>query len=239
MSDMPPKDVLPQGKAAATKALEIDESLAEAHATLAFIHTLFDWDWAEAEKEAKRAIALYPNLALAHMAYAELLCKTGRHQEAITEGTRAQELDPLSLIINTLYRSYLYQARRNDEATARLQKTIELDPNFWLAYLLLGKIYFNNRITGLEQITPENVNTLAKAWSTEIADNGEQESSPIIWQGTMYLGTPHDNVLALDAATGKLKWQFPYDPSYVLLYSVTRGVGIAGFSALWIGFLAN
>jgi TolB-like protein/Flp pilus assembly protein TadD/class 3 adenylate cyclase len=143
MSDMPPKDVLPQGKAAATKALEIDESLAEAHATLAFIHTLFDWDWAEAEKEAKRAIALYPNLALAHMAYAELLCKTGRHQEAITEGTRAQELDPLSLIINTLYGSYLYQARRNEEATARLQKTIELDPNFWLAYLLLGKIYFN------------------------------------------------------------------------------------------------
>ena len=143
MSDMPPKDVLPQGKAAATKALEIDESLAEAHATLAFIHTLFDWDWAEAEKEAKRAIALNPNLGLAHMAYAELLCKTGRHQEAITEGTRAQELDPLSLIINTLHGSYLYQARRNDEATTRLQKTIELDPNFWLAYLLLGKIYFN------------------------------------------------------------------------------------------------
>jgi alcohol dehydrogenase (cytochrome c) len=94
-------------------------------------------------------------------------------------------------------------------------------------WMLPGKIYFNNRYTGLEQITVENVNTLAKAWSTEIADHGEQESSPVIWQGTMYLGTPHDNVLALDAATGKLKWQFPYNPSYVLLYSVTRGVGIA------------
>ena len=143
MSDMPPKDVLPQAKAAATKALEIDESLAEPHATLSFIHTWFDWDWAEAEKEAKRAIALNPNLGSAHIAYAQLLSVTGRHQEAITEGTRAQELDPLSLIINTLHGSFLYYARRDDEASARLQKTIELDPNFWLARVVLGKVYIS------------------------------------------------------------------------------------------------
>ena len=143
MSDMPPKDVLPQAKAAATKALEIDESLAEPHATLSFIHTWFDWDWAEAEKEAKRAIALNPNLGSAHIAYAQLLSVTGRHQEAITEGTRAQELDPLSLLINTLHGSFLYYARRDDEASARLQKTIELDPNFWLARVVLGKVYIS------------------------------------------------------------------------------------------------
>ena len=143
ISDMHPKDVMPQAKAAATKALEIDESLAEPHATLVFTHIWFDWDWAEAEKEAKRAIALNPNLGLAHMAYAYVLSTTGRHQEAITEGTRAQQLDPLSLIINTLDGEYLYWARRNDEAITRLQKTIELDPNFWLADFLLGKIYFN------------------------------------------------------------------------------------------------
>jgi len=138
-SDMRPRDVLPQGKAAATRALEIDESLAEPHATLAFVYTWFDWDWAEAEKEAKRAIALNPNLGFSHLAYAQLLSKTGRHQEAITEATRAQELDPLSLIINTLHGSYLYQARRDDEAITRLQKTIELDPNFWLAFLPWGR----------------------------------------------------------------------------------------------------
>ncbi len=143
MSDMPPKDVLPQAKAAATKALEIDESLAEPHATLSFIHTWFDWDWAEAEKEAKRAIALNPNLGSAHIAYAQLLSVTGRHQEAITEGTRAQEFDPLSLLINTLHGSFLYYARRDDEASARLQKTIELDPNFWLARVVLGKVYIS------------------------------------------------------------------------------------------------
>jgi alcohol dehydrogenase (cytochrome c) len=113
-------------------------------------------------------------------------------------------------------------AQSGPDASALLNA--ENDNNNWM---LPGKIYYNNRYTGLEQITPQNVHALAKAWSTEIADAGEQESSPIIWQGTMYLGTPHDNVLALDAATGKLKWQFPYNPSYVLLYSVTRGVGIA------------
>ena len=94
-------------------------------------------------------------------------------------------------------------------------------------WTLPGKTYENNRYTGLNQITPGNVKTLAKAWSTQVADGGEQEASPIVWHGTMYLATPHDNVLALDAATGKLKWQFPYNPSYVLLYAVNRGVGIA------------
>jgi alcohol dehydrogenase (cytochrome c) len=99
------------------------------------------------------------------------------------------------------------------------------DNNNWA---LPGKNYANNRYTGLTQVTPQNVHTLAKAWSTEIADNGQQESSLTVWNGTMYFGTPHDNVLALDAATGKVKWQFPYDPSYSILYLVSRGVGLEG-----------
>ncbi|MDB5094846.1 MAG: alcohol dehydrogenase [Candidatus Eremiobacteraeota bacterium] len=94
-------------------------------------------------------------------------------------------------------------------------------------WFLPGKTLHNNRYTGLDQITPQNVNTLAKAWSTEIADNGQQESGLLIWQGTMYLSTPHDNVLAVDATTGKLKWQFSYNPAYSLVYTVNRGVGLA------------
>jgi alcohol dehydrogenase (cytochrome c) len=70
------------------------------------------------------------------------------------------------------------------------------------------------------------VRSPTKAWTTKIADDGEQEASPIVWHGIMYLATPHDSVLALDAKTGKLKWQFPYNPSYVLLFAVNRGVGI-------------
>jgi alcohol dehydrogenase (cytochrome c) len=94
-------------------------------------------------------------------------------------------------------------------------------------WILPGKTYANNRYTALDQIGPQNVKTLAKAWTTAIADDGQQEASPIVWHGTMYLSTPHESVLALDAKTGKLKWQFPYNPSYVLLFAVNRGVGIA------------
>lgn len=97
------------------------------------------------------------------------------------------------------------------------------DDNDWP---LPGKNYSNNRYTGLNQITPQNVHSLTKAWSTEIADNGQQESSLVVWHGNMYFATPHDNVMAVDGATGKVKWQFPYNPSYSLLYNVTRGVGI-------------
>jgi len=156
-SDLPPKQVLPQAKAAATKALELDESLAEAHASLAFSLNWFDWNWDGAEIEAKRAIALNPNSAFAHYAYAHLLSNLGRHQEATAEGARARELDPLSLILNTVDGLVLYHARRNDEAIARLQKTLELDPNFWFAHQTLGKVYLQ------ERKHPETMAELSKA----------------------------------------------------------------------------
>jgi alcohol dehydrogenase (cytochrome c) len=94
-------------------------------------------------------------------------------------------------------------------------------------WILPQKNYANNRYSGLTEITPQNAGTLAKAWVTEIADDGEQEAAPIVWHGTMYLATPHDSVLALDATTGELKWQYPYSPQYVLAFAVNRGVGIA------------
>lgn len=94
-------------------------------------------------------------------------------------------------------------------------------------WILPGKTYQNNRYTGLDAITPQNVAHLTKAWTTQIADDGEQEASPIVWHGTMYIATSHDSVLALDAQTGELKWQYPYSPQYVLAYAVNRGVGIA------------
>jgi alcohol dehydrogenase (cytochrome c) len=93
-------------------------------------------------------------------------------------------------------------------------------------WILPGKTYSNNRYTSLPQITPQNVHKLSKAWSTALADNGEQEASPIVWHGTMYVTTPHESILALDAATGAVKWQFPYNPSYVRLFAVNQGVGI-------------
>ncbi len=138
-ADIPSKECLPQAKAAARKALEIDDSLAEAHASLSFSLIWFDWDWASGEKEAKRAIALNPNSAHAHFAYAHVLSDLGRHDEAIAEIARARELDPVFLLYRALEGMFLHHAGRNDEAGANLQKVLELDPNFWITPPSVGK----------------------------------------------------------------------------------------------------
>lgn len=140
-SDVPPHEAIPQAKAAAAKAIELDDSLAEPHASLTFIRFWYDWDWANAEEEGKRAIQLNPNSAFAHISYAHLLSDLGRHDEAIAQGKRARELEPVSLIINALNGAVLYYANRLEESAARLQDTLELEPNFWVARLFLGKVF--------------------------------------------------------------------------------------------------
>ena len=144
-ADVPAKDCLPQAKAAAMKAIELDDSLAEAHSSLSFALIWYDWDWAAGEKEASRAISLDPNSAMAHFAYAHVLSDRGRHQEAITEIARARELEPVFLLLPALEGMFLHHAGRNDEALARLQKALELDPNFWVTHLMLGKVYTRQR----------------------------------------------------------------------------------------------
>lgn len=144
-ADVPSKDCLPQAKAAALKAIEIDDSLAEAHSCLSFALIWYDWDWAAADKEAKRAISLDPNSAMAHFAYAHVLSDQGLHWEAIAEIAHARELEPVVLLFPALEGMFLHHAGRNDEALARLQKTLELDPNFWLTHLMLGKVYTEQR----------------------------------------------------------------------------------------------
>src|SRR5207248_1889049 len=94
--EMPSTEFLPKAKAAAQKAIEIDDTLAEAHAELGFIIFWYDWDWSAAENQFKRALELDPNSADAHLSYAHLLSNTGRHAEALAEAKRARELDPLN-----------------------------------------------------------------------------------------------------------------------------------------------
>ncbi len=142
-SDRPAKEVFPQAKAAATKAVQIDESLAESHAALASVLMWFDWDWVGAEREARRAISLNPNSGFSHLAYMLLLSNLGRHQEAMAEGARARELDPVSLLTNSGEGTALLFAGRKDEARERFQKTVELDPNFWIPHLWLGQLYLD------------------------------------------------------------------------------------------------
>jgi TolB-like protein/Flp pilus assembly protein TadD len=156
-SDVASKDCLPQAMAAARKALEIDESLAEAHASLSFCLIWFDWDWVNGEREAQRAIALNPNSSFAHFAYAHVLSDLGRHQEAIAEMARARELDPVFLLVRALEGMFFHHAGRDDEASARLQSALELDPNFWITHLTLGKVYAH------EGKYPEAISELTKA----------------------------------------------------------------------------
>ena len=125
---LPPRDCFPKAKAAATKALDLDNALAEAHAALAYA-TLFDWDWVGAEREFKRAIELNPNSAISHQRYTDFLEIRLRFNEAMTEAQRAQELDPLSPeIVRQMGSTYLFM-RRYDEAAAQYQKALDLNPN--------------------------------------------------------------------------------------------------------------
>ena len=127
---LPPKEAMPKAKAAAMRALELDESLAEAHTSLARVLAVYDWDWAGAEKEFKRAIELNPRYAVAHQWYGGYFEATGRHAEAIAQRKLAQELDPLSPILNFELGLAFYFARNYDQSIEQFQKTLELDPNF-------------------------------------------------------------------------------------------------------------
>jgi serine/threonine-protein kinase len=142
--NLPFREAYPRAKAAAMRALAIDETLAEAHVSLAMVQKEHDWDWASAGREYQRALELNPNYPIAHQWFGEYLAALGRYQEAITEFQRALELDPLSLIIHaTLGRHGYYFARQYDQAIAQFQKTLEMDENFFVAHLFLGWTYAN------------------------------------------------------------------------------------------------
>jgi len=136
-----PREAFPKAKAAALKALEIDDALGEAHNSLAFVRFSFEWDWSGAEQEFKRAIELNPNYATTRHWYAIYLMTMGRNEEAIAEMRRAQELEPLSLIINTNLGWAFYYARQYDQAIEQYQRTLEMDANFANARLRLGEAY--------------------------------------------------------------------------------------------------
>ena len=122
--NVPPKEAFPRPKAAAQKALEIDDTLAEAHASLGYIKIFYDWDWSGAEKEYQRAIELSPSYALSHQWYGITLLSVGRFEESIAEYKRAVELAPLSLSINRGFGVAFYEARQYDQAIQQERKTL-------------------------------------------------------------------------------------------------------------------
>ena len=139
LTGSPPQESFPKAKAAALKALEIDDNLAEAHTSLAEVKNL-EWDWNGAEIEYQRALALNPSYAIARLWHSVLLSFAGQHEAAISEAERAQELDPLSSVIGTNLGQVFYNSRQYEKAREAVQKTLEVSPDFLLARFILGLI---------------------------------------------------------------------------------------------------
>jgi TolB-like protein/Tfp pilus assembly protein PilF len=138
---LPPKETFPKAKAAAMRALEIDDTLAEAYASLAFVSYRFDWDWTTAEKHFRRAVELKPSYPTAYHWYGESIVALGRFEESIVELQKAQELDPLSIPINTDLGQSYYFARQYERSAEQLLKTLEMDADFVRARVLCGAVY--------------------------------------------------------------------------------------------------
>ncbi len=139
--DAHPGQAHPKAQAAALKALEIDDTLAEAHTSYAFVETWYDWDWSSAGAAFERAVALNPGYARAHHWYAWYLTARQQPKAAIERAATALSLDPLSLIINTDMGDMLYFARAYDKAIAQHEKTLQMDPSFWPAHVNVGRAY--------------------------------------------------------------------------------------------------
>jgi serine/threonine-protein kinase len=162
---MSPNEAMPRAKSAIAKALELDPDLPEAHTARAVILSVYDWNWAEAEREFKRALELDPNLANTHYRYAYVyLSPMGRHNEAIAEMTRAMELEPLSLAQGANFAAVYMYARKYDLAVEQAKKTYELDPTFatgrnWMCRTLNAKGMYAESISIAEKnIQPAAVN---------------------------------------------------------------------------------
>jgi len=152
----PPRDAFPKARAAAQKALKIDDTLAEAHTSLGWISANYDFDWPTAEREYKQAIALNSGYATAHNWYSVYFMNMGRFNEALAENKRAEQLDPLSIVTNYVAGEILRCMGRYDEAIEQFQKTIEIEPYFGVGYCYLGLAFsqknkYKEAITALQK----------------------------------------------------------------------------------------
>ena len=138
---VPPREAMPKAKAAAARALEIDNRLGEAHVSLGYVSYMYDWDWPAAGKHFEQALTLNPSYSRAHTFYPFYLSSLGRSEEALAVAKRSLDLDPASPAVNHSLAVQFYFARQFDQAIEQAHKTLELDPNFAISYELLGEVY--------------------------------------------------------------------------------------------------
>jgi tetratricopeptide (TPR) repeat protein len=167
---MAPKEAFPKAEAAATKALQLDDTLGEAHTSLAFCFDLYDWNWDSAEVEFKRAIELNPGYATAHHWYSWHLAVLGRKDEAIAEMREAAARDPLSLIISADLAEVLLVARLYPQSIEQSLSTIAMDPSFAVAHYQLGQAYVQNGMYSDAMVEFQNAIKLSGANTTFTAN---------------------------------------------------------------------
>jgi len=208
---LPPKEAYPKSKAIVMKALELDDTLAEAHTTLADVRFFYDWDWEGAEREYKRAIELNPNYAVAHNNYAFYFTAQTRHNDALAEIELARELDPVSLMINSDLGWAYYFARQYDQAILQFRRALELDPNLAISQFALGHVYEQKEMfveslaafqkaVSLSPGDPENIAGLGHAYAVagrrdealkivaKLKQSSQQKLIPSWGIATIYIG---------------------------------------------------
>jgi TolB-like protein/DNA-binding winged helix-turn-helix (wHTH) protein len=203
---VPQNEFMPKARSAALRALEIDETLAEAHASLALIAENYDYDWQTADREFRRAIQLDPSYATAHQWYAEYFSWQGRFDEALAESERARQLDPLSLIIATDHASILYFSRQYDRAIAQCRAVLDMDPNF-------------NRVRGILVLAYVHSGRFPEALAEIAHWTGQPDST---WGLRAYVYGRWGHASEAQQAFAKFEDLFPrypHDPTQVLLFA--------------------
>jgi TolB-like protein/DNA-binding winged helix-turn-helix (wHTH) protein/Tfp pilus assembly protein PilF len=219
---LPPNEAMPKAKAAAQKALQLDDALAEAHASFAHISMVYDWNWATAEKEFKRAIEINPNYAGAHEWYAEFLSARGRESEALEEMKRARDADPLLVLMHAAVAEALYYSRRYDDVISQCQQTLELDPDYPIAHFHLGRAYM------AKNMYPEAIAEYQKAQ----ASVGE---TPAIVMAIGYANAKAGNRAATQKALEQLRAQSKerYVPA-LYFGAIYTGLGDSNVGISWL-----
>jgi serine/threonine-protein kinase len=205
-SSKPPAEYLAQAKAMALKALELDDTLAEAHTSLGYARWLSDLDWSGAEREFKRALEIKSSYVMAHEWYAEYLAALGRHDEAVAEIRKAQQLDPLAVPVTRAVGWVLYFARRYDDALNELQKALAMDPKFVGARLVLWWVYVakgqpEKAVADIQiQLAQPGLGTLKKLMLAyaQAAGGNREDATGLLWELEAKL--VGDNRLALMSA---------------------------------------
>jgi TolB-like protein/DNA-binding winged helix-turn-helix (wHTH) protein/Tfp pilus assembly protein PilF len=217
----PQTEFIPKARAAALRAVEIDDGLAEAHTALAVIVQNYDWDWQTAEKEYQRAIALNPNYATAHHWYAEHLAWMGRFDEALQESERARQLDPLSLIIASDNGAILYYSRQYDRAIGRFRGVREMNPDFSRA--------------GMIRLAYAQIGMFAEALADMKKDRRLYGDAPWVWWELAYIyGRTGQPAQARQAMAKLEEWnrRRPVDPALFALAYI--GMGNKDEAFVWL-----